>query len=356
MAEDNDKDSKTEEPTSKRLADARNKGQVATSREVATALLMLAALGMFMFQGSTLWNAMREKMIFFLSGPITGELTAMGTAILFREIITGTILDLAPFFGIFVVVAILAALLQHGWLVTFEPLMPKLSKINPLQGIKRLLSMRSLVELLKSIIKIVVVGIAVYLGIKGSIDHMLSLTDTTIQEVVSLLSSDAMEILWRVALAFLAMAFLDFVYQKYEYVKGLRMTKQEIKDEMKQMEGDPLLKGRIRQIQRELAQNRMMQEVPKADVVITNPTHYAIALQYTPGEMSAPKLIAKGKGPIAAKIRELADEHKIPRVENPPLARTLYRDVELEQFIPPDLFKAVAEVLAYVFSLKQKAG
>ncbi|MEG3641422.1 flagellar biosynthesis protein FlhB [Magnetococcus sp. PR-3] len=353
---DEDKESKTEEPTPKRLADSRNKGQVATSKEVSTALLMLAALGAFLMSGGELWQALQNKMRFFLSGQISDDVTPTGVSLIFNEVIKGVVLDLSPFFLLFIIVAILAGILQHGWLISFDPLMPKISKINPLQGIKRLVSIRSLVDALKSVIKIVVISIAVYLAMRDNIDQILGLADTTIAEFTSLMLNDALGILWRVALAFLLIAVLDFLYQKHEHVKGLRMSKQEIKDEMKQMEGDPLLKGRIRQIQRELAQSRMMQEVPKADVVITNPTHYACALQYTPGEMAAPKLIAKGKGPIAAKIRELADENKIPRIENPPLARTLYRDVELDQLIPPELFKAVAEVLAFIFNTKNKAA
>ncbi|ABK42540.1 flagellar biosynthetic protein FlhB [Magnetococcus marinus MC-1] len=351
---DEDKDSKTEEPTSKRLSDSRNKGQVVSSKEVPTALLMLAALAVFLVQGNELWQALQRKMHFFLSGQISDDITPTGVSLIFNEIIRAVVMDLAPFFALFLVVAIISGLIQHGWLITFEPLMPKFSKVNPLQGLKRLFSVRSLVEAFKSIVKIFVISFAVYLAMRNNIDQILGLADTTITEFTTLMFKDSLEILWRVTLAFLLIAVLDFIYQKFDYIKGLRMSKQEIKDEMKQMEGDPLLKGRIRQIQRELAQSRMMQEVPKADVIITNPTHYACALQYTPGQMSAPKLVAKGKGLIAARIRELADENNIPRVENPPLARTLYRDVELEQFIPPELFKAVAEVLAYVFSLKNR--
>ncbi|OSM06137.1 flagellar biosynthesis protein FlhB [Magnetofaba australis] len=352
---DEDKDQKTEEPTGKRLADARQKGQVVTSREVATAVLMFAAMALFWLQGSNLWLSLQEKMMFLLSGQIQGDLTQPGMIVLLRELLIAMLVDLAPFFGVFVVMAVLSALIQHGWLFTFEPIQPKLSKLNPIQGVKRLFSMRSVVEAIKSVFKIIIVGIAVYLGVKNNTEQIMGLADTTIAEMLSTLVSDSFAVMWRVTVAFILMAIFDFIYQKYEHIKGMRMTKQEVKDEMKQMEGDPLLKGRIRQIQRELAQSRMMQEVPKADVVITNPTHYAIALRYTPGEMSAPMLIAKGKGHIALRIREIAEENNIPRVENPPLARTLYRDVEVEQAIPPQLFKAVAEVLAYVYNLRGRS-
>jgi flagellar biosynthetic protein FlhB len=356
MAEDGDKESKTEEPTGKRLADARNKGQVATSREVSTALLLLAAVGLFYFQGQALWDALKVKMRFFLSVPIQDDLTAPAFQVIMRDVMLDTMLDLAPFFAFFLIVAVISSLLQHGWLFTLEPLRPKLSKINPLQGFKRLFSLRSVVELFKSILKMSVVGLAVYWGIKDSINQVVGLMNTSVEYIILFMASDAMGVLWRVALAFVVLAVLDFVYQHYEFMQGLRMTKQEVKDEMKQMEGDPQVKGRIRQLQREMAQRRMMDEVPRADVVITNPTQYAVALKYVSGQMNAPKVVAKGRGPIAARIREIAQEHGIPLVENPPLARTLYHDVELEHPIPPELFKAVAEILAYVFRIRGRRG
>jgi flagellar biosynthetic protein FlhB len=264
----------------------------------------------------------------------------------------GVFADLMPFFVVFVLAALGGSLLQHGGVFTFETILPKFSKVNPIQGFSRLFSMRSLVELFKSIGKMVIIGFAVYLGLEKSIPEVVGLLDHDIPRIIAFLAETSLGVMWRVALAFTGIALLDFIYQQYEHLKGLRMTKQEIKDELKQMEGDPLLKGRIRQIQREMAQRRMMQEVPKADVVITNPTHVAVALKYTPGKMSAPAVVAKGAGLIAARIREVAREHTVPLVENPPLARTLYREVDLNHTIPPALFKAVAEVLAYVFNLK----
>ncbi|MBF0454769.1 MAG: flagellar biosynthesis protein FlhB [Magnetococcales bacterium] len=353
MAEDNDKDSKTEEPTGKRLTDARNKGQVVTSKEVGTALLFVAATLLFYFQGEALWLSLQTKMRFFFSGAISGDMTPMGLSRLLNGLIMEYLLDLAPFFGLFIVFAIFSGILQHGFLISLESIKPKFSKLNPISGFKRLFSVRSLVELLKSILKMTVISLVVYWALKDSSDRIVGLTATNMTYVVESMAVDIMEVMSLVTLTFIAMAFLDFLYQKYEHIKGLKMTKQEVKDEQKQMEGDPLIKGRIRQIQREMAQRRMMEEVPKADVVITNPTHYAVALHYKQGEMQAPKLLAKGKGRIAQRIREIARENDIIVVQNPPLARTVFRDVELDQVIPPDLFKAVAEVLAYVFSLKQ---
>ncbi|MGN7610656.1 flagellar biosynthesis protein FlhB [Magnetococcales bacterium HHB-1] len=353
---DDDKDSKTEEPTSSRLEESKKKGQVVSSREVGTAVLFMAALTLFIFQGEALWISLQGKMRFFIGGQISLGLNAQGVTHLVGYVIKDFLTDLAPFFILFVVVAILGNVLQHGFVLSGEPIKPKLNKISPLQGIKKLFSMRSLVELFKSILKMALVAIAVYLGMKDSFNQVIGLSDTNIPFIIHMMADDMLAVFWRVTIAFLIIAVIDFYYQKYEHIKGLRMTKQEVKDELKQMDGDPMVKGRIRQIQRELAQSRMMQEVPQADVVITNPTHVSVALKYTPGEMNAPKLVAKGKGPLALRIRELAKESDVPLVENPPLARTLYRDVELEQMVPPELFKAVAEVLAYVFGVKRAAG
>ncbi|MBF0177309.1 MAG: flagellar biosynthesis protein FlhB [Magnetococcales bacterium] len=354
MAGDADNDAKTEAPTSKRLQEARDKGQTANSREVPTALILLSALTLFIFQGPGLWEALRGKMAFFLSGQIHDDLTEAGVIALLRDVLTLVLGDMGPFFAVFIVAGIAASIIQHGWMFTLQPLAPNFSKVNPFSGLKRLFSMQSVVELFKSIMKMSLVSIAVYLGIKDSSLQVLTLTNSDVPTVLAVLMNDSLAILWRVTLAFLILAFIDFSYQKFNYIKGLRMTKQEIKDELRQTEGDPMLKGRIRQVQREMAQRRMMQEVPKADVVITNPTHYAVALRYTPGEMLAPKVVAKGVDAVASRIRTIAGENKVPLVENPPLARTLFKDVDLDQTIPPDLFKAVAQVLAYVFSLRGK--
>lgn len=353
MAEDTDKDSKTEEPTGKRLGDARNKGQVVSSKEVGTAMLFTAATGLFYFQGETLWVSLQNKMRFFFSGAISGDLTPDGMSMLLDGIVQQILIDLAPFFAVFVVFAILSGIIQHGFLIAFESIKPKFSKLNPISGLKRLFSLRSLVEAFKSVLKITLISFVVYWALKDSGERILGLIATDIDFVITSMALDIMEVMLLVTLTFVALALLDFMYQQYEHIKGLRMTKQEVKDEQKQMEGDPLIKGRIRQIQREMAQRRMMEEVPKADVVITNPTHYAVALHYKQGEMLAPKLLAKGKGPLARRIREIAKEKGIAEISNPPLARAIYKDVDLGQIIPPELFKAVAQVLAYVFSLRQ---
>ncbi|MEO5351604.1 MAG: flagellar biosynthesis protein FlhB [Magnetococcus sp. XQGC-1] len=354
MAEDSDKESKTEDPTSKRLSDAREKGQVITSKEVSTAFLFLAATGLFYFQGGHLWVAMQQQMRFFFSGAIQDDLTPGGLVRLVEGTITAVLAELAPFFLVLLIFSVAASVIQHGFVLSWEPVIPKFSKINPVDGFARLFSGRSLAELVKSILKIGIISIAVYWAMRHSLDRTLMLPATSLEEIVRAMGDDSLAVLEVVTYAFVAIAILDYGYQKYQYDEGLRMTKQEIKDEQKQMEGDPLIKGRIRQIQRELAKRRMMEEVPKADVVITNPTHFATALLYKQGEMRAPVVTAKGRGEIAARIRAIAKEKGVPIVENPPLARVLYKDVELGHPIPQDLFKAVAEVLAYVYSLRRR--
>ena len=352
MADDTDKESKTEEPTGKRLSDARDKGQVANSKEVSTAFLFLAATGIFYFQGGQLLLDLQEKMSFFFSGFVTDDMTSMGVVVLLRDTIVAVFIDLAPFFLAFMFMGAMASVVQHGFLLSFEPLQPNFSRINPLSGFKRLFSSRSLMEMVKAFLKVGLISFAVYFVLMSSVDRALILSATSMENVVSFLGEDAIKLMALVTVLFVIIAAIDYIFQKLQYTKGLRMTKQEVKDEQKQMEGDPMVKGRIRQIQREMAQRRMMEEVPKADVVITNPIHFSVALVYKQGEMRAPMLTAKGQGNVAARIRELAKAKGVPLVENPPLARILYKDVELGAPIPPDLFKAVAEVLAYVYGLR----
>ncbi|MBF0161034.1 MAG: flagellar biosynthesis protein FlhB [Magnetococcales bacterium] len=356
MAEDSDKESKTEDPTGKRLSDAREKGQVISSKEVSTAFLFVAATGLFYFQGGQLWGALQQQMRFFFSGAIQEDFTLGGLTRLLEGTISAVLADLAPFFLIFLVMSVAASLIQHGFVLSWEPVIPNFSKIDPVSGFARLFSTRSLVELLKSTLKIIVISVAVVWALEDSVERTLMLTATSLEGVIHALGQDIIVVMQYVTVAFVAIAALDYGYQHFQYNDGLRMTKQEIKDEQKQMEGDPLIKGRIRQIQRELARRRMMEEVPKADVVITNPTHFAAALLYKQGEMRAPILTAKGQGAVAARIREIAKEKGVPVVENPPLARILYKDVELGHPIPQEMFKAVAEVLAYVYGLRRQNG
>jgi len=242
-----------------------------------------------------------------------------------------------------------------GFNLSFQAIQPKFSKLNPLQGFKRLLSLRSLIELGKSCVKISIIGYAIYSVLSSDRDLFMPLIGKEVVEIAQVFSHLTSKIVIRVAAIMLAVSLLDYYYQSWQHEKDLKMTKQEVKEEHKQTEGNPQIKGRIRAIQKSLARQRMMASVPKANVVITNPTHFAVALLYGP-QMDAPKVLAKGADFLAQKIIELARKHKIPVVQNPPLARALYSQVKVEETIPVTLFKAVAKVLAFIYQQKKKAA
>jgi flagellar biosynthetic protein FlhB len=244
--------------------------------------------------------------------------------------------------------------LQVGTLFTLEPLKMKLDKLNPIQGAKRLFSLKSLVELAKSLIKISVGILVAYNLLWGVKEELLKLSQTSIEAALAFTAHEVVKLGLYIGVLYIVLAVLDYMYQRYEYEKSLRMSKQDIKDELKNTEGDPLIKGKIKEKQRQMAMRRMMQELPKADVVITNPTHFAVAIKYDSASMTAPTVIAKGQDYLALKIKEIAKKHRIVTMENKPLARALYSQVEIGQQIPEELFKAVAEVLAYVYKLQGK--
>ena len=343
---------KTEEPTAKKRSDARKKGQVGRSQELNTAFVLL--IGFFILK--VLWEY------------IYGEIANYTTYIyghLMQSVDTETVLQL--FIGIMIVLAktvlpVMFAILimglginlfQVGLKFSTEAIEIKLDKLNPINGFGRMFSKRTLVELVKSILKIVIIGFFLYNYLKDEIFVMPQFIyydlGTSLEEIAKIIFA----MIFQVLAVIIILAILDFTYQKWQTTQDLKMTKQEVKDEMKQSEGDPQIKGKIRQKQRQMAMARMMQEVPKADVIITNPTHYAVALQYSQG-MTAPAVLAKGQDFVAQKIKEIAKEHKVPIVENKPLARALFAAVEVGDMVPPELYQAVAEVLAYVYRLKHK--
>jgi flagellar biosynthetic protein FlhB len=249
-------------------------------------------------------------------------------------------------------------LLQVGWKVTGKPLMPKGSKLNPLKGFKRILSMQSLVNLVKSLLKLLVVGVVVYFVVVNEINNIPRLLDMTFEMAVSHIASLVITLGLSIGVLYIFIALFDYAYTKWKHSKDLRMTKQEVKEEIKQQEGNPLIKGKIRQKMREVSMRRMMQGVPQADVIITNPTHYAVALKYDPLKIGggAPILVAKGVDFMAKRIRDVGKENNVPIVENPPIARAIYNDVDIDREIPEELYIAVAEIMAYVFRLKNGAG
>ena len=348
---------KTEKATSKRRQEARRKGQVAQSREVSSAMILMASLGFFYFAGSWMfWN---------LSDIITGvyqnigvlRLNSINDASAFSlEVVSKLLLVLLPFLVPIAIAGFVANVFQVGFQINTESMAPKLSKLNPISGMKRFVSLKSLVELGKSIIKLLFIGSIAYLLVKNDMKAFPALINQEVGQILVFIARAALKICFFVCLALIVLAVLDFLYQRWQHEEDLKMTKQEVKDEHRQSYGDPKVKARIRGVQLEMARRRMMEAVPEADVVITNPTHLAIALKFDAQEMIAPRVLAKGAGYVAQRIREIAEENQIPIVEEKPLAQALYKMVELGEYIPAELYRAVAEVLAYVYRLKGMYG
>ena len=276
-------------------------------------------------------------------GGLTGELAVQGIVSVAKVV--------GPVALMTIVCAVAATFAQTRFLVTTEPLKPKLSRLNPIEGFKRLFSMKSVVETLKNLVKIAILLYIVYLSVRDLLLESASFLYIDLSVSIAHLVEVAWTMIIRIVIAFVAVAALDFFYQRWDYEKNMMMTKDEVKEEYKQMEGDPKVKGKIKEIQRRRAMQRMMQQVPGSDVVIRNPTHFAVALRYKPEEDYAPVVLAKGQDNIAMKIVEIAEENGITVIENVPLARALYAEAELDQFIPPSLYEAVAEVLVYIFKL-----
>jgi flagellar biosynthetic protein FlhB len=344
---------KSEKATGKRRLEARRRGQVALSREVPSALILLTSLGVFYLAGAFVF----ERLFALLGGTFsslgTVRLSTVAQATAFAlDLFQVIVALLVPFFLPFLVAGFLGNVAQIGLEFHAQSLQPKLAQLNPLAGAKKLLSLRSLVETVKSVLKIVIVGGIAYAVINGHLEEFPPLMRFELVEIWDFACRLVIKLTFYVCLALIVLAALDYFYQRWQYEQSLKMTKQEVKDERKQAEGDPQVKARIRSLQRQAAHQRMMAEVPKADVVITNPTHLAIALRFEPQEMAAPRVVAKGADFLAERIKEVAREHDVPLVENKPLAQALFKVAEIGDFIPVDLYRAVAEVLAYVYRLK----
>ena len=352
MAE-NDKDQeRTEQATPKRREESREKGQVAKSREVSSAAILAACLIYFHFNASGMMNQIQEviRWIFMESAQQDFNVQAM------HRLMTGlafkTMILMIPLFLTVLAIGVLSNVIQVGILFSAEPILPKLSKIDPIQGFQRLFSLKSLVELFKNILKMSIVGIVAYQTVKKEIIVLPTLMDQSVSGILIYIGRISYRIMGLACIVLIVLAILDYAYQRWEHEKSLRMSKKDIRDEYKHTEGDPVIKGRIKRQQREMARKRMMANVPRADVVITNPTHLAVALRYDSEKMIAPVVIAKGAGFIAEKIKEISKVHSIPVIENKPLAQVLYKIVDVDQMVPENLYKAVAEILAYVYGLK----
>lgn len=348
---------KTEDATTKKLEDARKEGQVSKSQELTMALsLMSLFLALKLFSGriGNQFLSLFQNQYARIDTLIREGFDINAVSRLLQDGILQILLIGLPIYAFAFAVAFISNVAQVKWKVTGKPLMPKLNKISPISGFKKLFSMDKIVELIKSILKVTVIVILVYSMIKDKVGELKLLYGIgNLGAAVALIGSEVIDLGIKISAFFLVIGFADFIYQRLKFKKDMRMTKQEIKDEFKQTEGDPQIKGRIRQKMREASQKRMMQRLPEADVVITNPTHFACAIRYDREAVaSAPVLIAKGADYVAAKIKEVAKENNIPIVENKPLARMLYYNVDLEQEIPTELYQMTAEVLAYVYNLK----
>ena len=351
---------KTEEPTGKKLDDARKKGQVAKSREISMAVELLAFFILLRVYVDTI--GLRFENFFgtvYQQIPSTikmvdGQVPKSALHAVVSSMLVQTLTIMMPFLIAGVVISLICNILQVGFKVATEPLRPNFGKMNPLQGIQKLFSMQSLFELLKSVAKIVLISYVVYSYFKSEKSSIYLLYDMSLRQGIALMGNLTINMGIRVAAVYMIIALVDFIYQKRKFHTDMMMTKQEVKDEMKESEGDPQIKSKQRQRMREASQRRMMQELPKADVVITNPTHYAVAIQYDQEKYNAPIVLAKGADYLAKKIKEIAKENDVEIVENKPLARMLYANVEIGAVIPPELYKAVAEVLAFVYHLKGK--
>lgn len=351
MSEDSDQE-KTEEPTSKRLEDARKRGQIARSREFNTFAMLIASAGLLLVLGKQMGNGLLDIMraefqlsredIFDPASPI----------IHLKQVMIDGVSIIAPFIAVLVIVAILAPLALGGWVFSWEAIAPKFEKLDPFKGIARMFALHGLVELGKALLKLILIVVVAYVLFKHFLGELVGLADEPLEQSIGH-ALDIIGFSFLVLCASMAIvAMVDVPYQLYDYSQKLKMTLQEIKDEMKESEGSPEVKARQRRTQMSMAQNRMMAEVPNADVIITNPAHFAVALKYDPNGGGAPRLVAKGVDLIAAQIRNVAAGAKVPFVAAPPLARALYYSTELEKEIPKGLYVAVAQVLAYVYHLK----
>jgi flagellar biosynthesis protein FlhB len=347
---------KTEQPTAKKRTDARAKGQVASSQELGTAFLFLSAFfGLKLFSGGMLIKLLNIFRSNFNYISDIENLYSVGYISRYITFLFGQLLlIIAPLVLLSMFAGVASNLMQVGWKPTLKPMKVNFGKLNPLSGIKRLFSLKILIDLVKALAKFAVVGIVIYNNIKKEINHISELVSMSLLQAVTYIGNIVVNIGLNVGVLFLFIALADIFYTRFKHTKDLRMTKQEVKDEYKNSEGDPHIKGKIKQKMREMSMRRMMQDVPSADVIITNPTHYSVAVKYDKDSADAPIVVAKGVDFLAKRIREKAKESNIQIVENKQLARALYASVDVGQNIPPELYQSVAEVLAFVYNLKNE--
>ena len=360
FAKDGPGGEKTEEPTAKKLEDARKEGQVAKSKEIANGLGLLALFLLLKIMVGSIGTSFLESFSMVYNRipvicKLNGGTSPMGDiSVLLRTVMLRLLIILLPVLLIGFAVAFVSDLFQVKWRPTSKPLQPKFSKLNPLNGIKKIFSAQSLVELVKSVAKILLIALVTYSYIKNKIGLLYALYDMSMMQAVNLIGETVIELGIRISAIYMIIAGADFMYQKYKFKNDMKMTKQEVKEEYKNAEGDPEIKGKIKARMREASQRRMMQAIPKADVVITNPTHYAVAIRYDTEVAPAPIVVAKGSDYLAQKIKQIARENNVEIVEDKPLARMLFANVDVDKQIPPELYQAVAEILAMVYHAQGK--
>jgi flagellar biosynthetic protein FlhB len=352
LAEESFRD-KTEKATPKKRRDVRKKGEVAKSRELPSVAVLLSAIITLTLFGSYIYSHIQVVIKGALTHSAMNDLCIPEYFIMYaQEMITRYIIIIGPLIAAVFLTAVFSNILQVGFMVSGELIKPKLSKLNPIKGLGKLFSKPSFMELFKTLLKLAIIGGVAYITIKGEILNIPFLGEMDLKAICMYILTVIFKIFIRCTLAMIVLVAIDYAFQKWEFEKRIKMTKQEVKDEFKKTEGDPLIKSRIKSIQMEMARKRMMQAVPHADVVITNPTHLAVAIKYDSSVMNAPKLLAKGAEGIAKRIKDLAEKHEIPIIENKELAKSLYMMVEIGQEVPPLLYQAVAEVLAYIYKLR----
>lgn len=351
-----DTSDKTEKATPKKRSDLRKKGQVMQSKELPSNLILLIMFISLRIFGKNVYEGCNRIFNMFFTHTSAYNLQDPNEIMKLVTFVTLEIVKMvAPFFIVAILIGVLSTYVQIGFLFTTEVIKPKFSNLNPIKGLKKLFSARSFFELLKSIVKVILIGWVAWSSIQNEFINMMKLMDLPVVSVAAYLVDTALSIAIKICFALLIVSAADYYFQWRKYEKDIRMSKQEIKEEYKQMEGNPEIKSKIKQKQREISMRRMLKEVPLADVVITNPTHYAVAIKYEPKKMSAPYVLAKGVDYMAKRIREVAKENKIHTVENVALAQALYNTVDIGQAVPPELYKAVAEVLAFVYELEGRS-
>ncbi len=354
FAQDDEGD-KTEDPTPHRKREARRKGQVFKSMEFNSALNVLGVMFLFMVLGERVFEAFSRLLENYLGNIAAYPLTLGNMRYVSIEAFEFFFMLVGPVFAVAFLVGIASNLAQVGFLFTGENIKPQLKKLNPLEGVKKILSRKALFELFKALSKIGIIGTVTYFFLRENLDRLLVLMAQEVQLSATVLWDMIVTLGLIVGLVFILLSILDYIYQRYEHLQQLKMSKREIKEEHKHLEGDPQVKSKLKEKQRYIARQRMLQEVPEADVVITNPTEIAVALRYREGEDQAPVLLAKGVEVLAQRIREIAEDYEVPMVENPPIARGIWESTELGEEIPVEMYQAVAEILAMVYRMQEQA-